>query len=112
MLRCKKLTFFGNLRAKDWQVIAFFSRVCVQLPLPSNVYFKMEAILHDRSKYERQVLHVQSISFWAPANIGPYSQSVKVSFNICSDAKPSGTFDHFWCNGAPILYLLKSPENR
>ena len=93
-----------------WISFFFFSRVCVELPLPSNVYFKMEAILHDWSKYERQVLHVQSISFWAPANIGPYSQAVKVSFNICSDAKPSGTFDAFLVI-ALILYLLKSSEN-
>ena len=113
-LRCNKLlhSFFGNVHAKYLQVnkFVFFSRVCVELPLPSNVYFKMEAILHDRSKYERQVLHVQSISFWAPANIGPYSQAVKVSFNICSDAKPSGTSDAFLVI-ALILYLLKSSEN-
>ena len=112
-LRCNKLlhSFFGIVMLNICKWISFFSsRVCVELPLPSNIYFKMEAILHDRSKYERQVLHVQSISFWAPANIGPYSQAVKVSFNICSDAKPSGTFDAFLAI-ALILYLLKSSEN-
>ena len=71
----------------------------------------MEAILHDRSKYERQVLHVQSISFWAPANIGPYSQAVKVFFNFCLDAKPIGIFDLFLASD-PILYLLKSLERK
>ena len=35
---------------------------------------------HDEpTSYERKTLHVQSISHWAPANIGPYSQAVKVS---------------------------------
>ncbi len=27
---------------------------------------------------EKKILYVQSISRWAPANIGPYSQAVKV----------------------------------
>ena len=29
---------------------------------------------------KRNTMHVQSISHWAPANIGPYSQSTKVHF--------------------------------
>jgi diphthine-ammonia ligase len=28
---------------------------------------------------KRDTMHVQGISYWAPANIGPYSQSVIVS---------------------------------
>lgn len=28
---------------------------------------------------KRDTMHVQGISYWAPANIGPYSQSVVVS---------------------------------
>jgi len=28
---------------------------------------------------ERRVMHVQGISHWAPANIGPYSQAIMVS---------------------------------
>lgn len=31
---------------------------------------------------ERVTMHVQGISHWAPANIGPYSQAVKVSFSV------------------------------
>lgn len=27
-------------------------------------------------------MHVQGISHWAPANIGPYSQAIKVQFVI------------------------------
>lgn len=31
---------------------------------------------------KRDVMHVQGISYWAPANIGPYSQSIIVSSMI------------------------------
>lgn len=27
---------------------------------------------------KRETMHVQGLSYWAPANIGPYSQSVVV----------------------------------
>ncbi len=29
--------------------------------------------------FDRKTMHVQSVSHWAPANIGPYSQAVEVS---------------------------------
>ncbi|KAM6444822.1 diphthine--ammonia ligase isoform 3-T3 [Rhynochetos jubatus] len=61
------------------------ARVCVETVLPDGVLFcidclaqkydvAMDDVLHD----EKLVMHVQSISHWAPANIGPYSQSIKV----------------------------------
>ncbi|XP_056202621.1 diphthine--ammonia ligase isoform X1 [Falco biarmicus] len=61
------------------------ARVCVETLLPDGVLFcidclaqkydiAMDDVLHD----EKLVMHVQSISHWAPANIGPYSQSIKV----------------------------------
>lgn len=31
---------------------------------------------------EREALHVQSLSHWAPANIGPYSQALRVSMEV------------------------------
>lgn len=30
----------------------------------------------------RSALHVQSLSYWAPANIGPYSQAITVSASV------------------------------
>jgi diphthine-ammonia ligase len=33
---------------------------------------------------QKQTMHVQGISYWAPANIGPYSQSVVVSPPNCN----------------------------
>ena len=29
---------------------------------------------------KRETMHVQGVSYWAPANIGPYSQSVIVKY--------------------------------
>ena len=34
---------------------------------------------HTSHTVGRQVLHVQALSHWAPANIGPYSQALMVS---------------------------------
>lgn len=31
----------------------------------------------------RKSLHVQSLSYWAPANIGPYSQAINVRLHLC-----------------------------
>ncbi|XP_028577497.2 diphthine--ammonia ligase isoform X2 [Podarcis muralis] len=60
------------------------ARVCVEVPLPEGLLFQMDCLAQ---KYDgmtgeppcqqKQVLHVQSISHWAPANIGPYSQCVQ-----------------------------------
>ncbi|XP_026494631.1 uncharacterized protein LOC113399662 isoform X2 [Vanessa tameamea] len=64
------------------------TRVCVQCPLPKNVGLIMDAVAYkpnnvkdqdsDGCSKERVTMHVQGISHWAPANIGPYSQAVKV----------------------------------
>lgn len=62
------------------------SRACVAVVLPANQRVRLEATGYDdsrlpeRSGLGRSALHVQSISYWAPANIGPYSQAVMVSF--------------------------------
>lgn len=51
------------------------SRVCVQTVLPSHCELQLSVVaLLDASK--KTGLHVQGRSYWAPANIGPYSQTV------------------------------------
>lgn len=51
------------------------SRVCVQTQLPEGEYLQLSVIvLVDASK--KTGLHVQGRSYWAPANIGPYSQTI------------------------------------
>ncbi|XP_010185599.1 PREDICTED: diphthine--ammonia ligase-like, partial [Mesitornis unicolor] len=61
------------------------ARVCVETLLPDGVLFCIDCLAHkydiatdDVLLDEKLVMHVQSISHWAPASIGPYSQSVKV----------------------------------
>ncbi|XP_065203187.1 uncharacterized protein LOC135833358 [Planococcus citri] len=58
-------------------------RVCVETQLPETSPILMEALAHKAinaspTQNERRTMHVQSISHWAPANIGPYSQAIKV----------------------------------
>lgn len=58
------------------------SRVCVECPLPDGLQVILEAVaFRPRTNdicNQRHTMHVQSISHWAPANIGPYSQSTRV----------------------------------
>uniref|UniRef100_A0A9J7ZGU7 Diphthine--ammonia ligase n=2 Tax=Cyprinus carpio TaxID=7962 RepID=A0A9J7ZGU7_CYPCA len=61
------------------------ARVCVQAWLPVSQQLRMDVLLHDGTVAceedafpQRDTLHVQSLSHWAPANIGPYSQAVQV----------------------------------
>ncbi|KAG9285365.1 hypothetical protein G9A89_010840 [Geosiphon pyriformis] len=57
------------------------TRACVgaNLPSPLRLQIDLTAIKtisnHNRDSF-KQVMHVQSISYWAPANIGPYSQAI------------------------------------
>lgn len=60
-------------------------RVCVEALLPQGQLLQMDCLLHDwirkaedDTSHHKHVMHVQSLSHWAPANIGPYSQAVKV----------------------------------
>ncbi|GAA5904426.1 hypothetical protein JCM8208_004191 [Rhodotorula glutinis] len=61
------------------------TRACVEVPSSDegegSWRVKLEGVARvpgagARSSEERKALHVQGLSYWAPANIGPYSQSV------------------------------------
>ncbi|XP_016311915.1 diphthine--ammonia ligase [Sinocyclocheilus anshuiensis] len=61
------------------------ARVCAQVWLPVSQQLRMDVLLQDGTVVceeddfpQRDTLHVQSLSHWAPANIGPYSQAVQV----------------------------------
>ena len=58
-------------------IVFFLYRVCVQICLPSNVALEMDCYGY-RNHDNRKTMHVQGLSHWAPANIGPYSQAVNV----------------------------------
>lgn len=54
-------------------------RACVQTILPVNMPVILDAVCKNQTEKNPNFLHVQSISHWAPANIGPYSQAVRVN---------------------------------
>lgn len=55
------------------------ARACIQLNLPKNVAVQVDCLVYSpqTAGTRRDAMHVQSISDWAPANIGPYSQATK-----------------------------------
>ncbi|KIW71981.1 hypothetical protein PV04_00206 [Phialophora macrospora] len=63
------------------------ARVTVACSLPDDVEVSLSVILHLGPRDARRGLHVQSRSYWAPANIGPYSQAICVPLDITQDEK-------------------------
>ncbi|KAI8744582.1 diphthine--ammonia ligase-like isoform X1 [Biomphalaria glabrata] len=56
-------------------------RLCIQANLPRNIALQLDCQgriqqQKDEELSDRVVMHVQSLSHWAPANIGPYSQAI------------------------------------
>ncbi|XP_074628267.1 uncharacterized protein LOC141886126 isoform X2 [Acropora palmata] len=61
------------------------ARACIQLNLPENIAVQVDCLVHSPQTPDatvREAMHVQSISHWAPANIGPYSQATKAGGTI------------------------------
>ncbi|KAL1946894.1 hypothetical protein VTO73DRAFT_14998 [Trametes versicolor] len=53
------------------------ARACVAADLPAPVRIRLDCVAFaETSPIARQALHVQGLSYWAPANIGPYSQAI------------------------------------
>lgn len=69
------------------------TRACVSVDLqaPQRVCLDIMAF-SDTDRRARHSLHVQSVSYWAPANIGPYSQSITVSVSPTALSDNSETF--------------------
>uniref|UniRef100_A0A9J7XC04 Diphthine--ammonia ligase n=2 Tax=Cyprinus carpio TaxID=7962 RepID=A0A9J7XC04_CYPCA len=72
------------------------ARVCVQAWLPVSQQLRMDVLLHDGTVAceedafpQRDTLHVQSLSHWAPANIGPYSQAVQEECECAAQVESS-----------------------
>ncbi|KIL68090.1 hypothetical protein M378DRAFT_8778 [Amanita muscaria Koide BX008] len=59
------------------------ARACVAVDLPPLINVRLECLaFSERNSSDRQALHVQGLSYWAPANIGPYSQAIMVDERI------------------------------
>ncbi|KAL9634852.1 MAG: hypothetical protein Q9164_003835 [Protoblastenia rupestris] len=54
------------------------ARVTVSTSMPPGVNVIVCVVIDMASPEARDALHVQSRSYWAPANIGPYSQAISV----------------------------------
>ncbi|KAL9584319.1 MAG: hypothetical protein Q9212_002200 [Teloschistes hypoglaucus] len=50
--------------------------------LPDEVNVMISFIISQRPRSLREHLHVQSMSYWTPANIGPYSQAISVPLGV------------------------------
>ena len=57
------------------------ARVTIACSMSPNVLVSLSCIISLQPRSTYRGLHVQSWSYWAPANIGPYSQAICVPFN-------------------------------
>lgn len=61
------------------------ARVTIACHLPENMDISLSVVLDLGPRSARRGLHVQSRSYWAPANIGPYSQAICVCLDGSRD---------------------------
>jgi diphthine-ammonia ligase len=55
------------------------ARACLAADLPHPIRVRLDCLAFvERTHTDRHALHVQGLSYWAPANIGPYSQAIMV----------------------------------
>ncbi|XP_062580871.1 uncharacterized protein LOC134242764 [Saccostrea cucullata] len=78
-LYVQDMAMFGEVNSvyKTYFGINPPARICVQADLPPNAALQIDCYCN-KDVNARQTMHVQGLSHWAPANIGPYSQCVKV----------------------------------
>lgn len=58
--------------------------------LAEGVQVMISAVIDLGPRQKREGLHVQSRSYWAPANIGPYSQAITVPYNLQRERSEGG----------------------
>lgn len=79
------------------------TRACVAVNLPSFTRVKLDCLAYSEiDPAQRSALHVRGLSYWAPANIGPYSQAVLID-------------EHLFVSGqiglVPATLSLPSPQD-
>jgi diphthine-ammonia ligase len=75
------IDLFGDINAvyKKYFGTSPPSRACVAVDLPHPIRVRLDCTAYTESDTRtRRALHVQGWSYWAPANIGPYSQATVV----------------------------------
>lgn len=63
------------------------ARVTIACSLPPNILIILSCTISLRPRSTHRGLHVQTRSYWAPANIGPYSQAICVPFNSDNEGR-------------------------
>jgi diphthine-ammonia ligase len=58
--------------------------------LPDAVQVMISVVIDLGQREKREGLHVQSRSYWAPANIGPYSQAITVPYTLQQEGSKGG----------------------
>jgi enamine deaminase RidA (YjgF/YER057c/UK114 family) len=71
----KDFAVANTLYTNTFPIINPASRCTVEAPLPDGIRVGIDIVAYRQS---RTVLHVQSISEWAPCCIGPYSQATRI----------------------------------
>ncbi|KZF26700.1 adenine nucleotide alpha hydrolases-like protein [Xylona heveae TC161] len=83
--------------------------------LPSGAELMLSVVVHRDESLSRRGLHVQSRSYWAPANIGPYSQSIATPLNNLQNTStpPSIVYvaGQIPLRPASMDLTVKGPEN-
>ncbi|KAG9248833.1 hypothetical protein BJ878DRAFT_451516 [Calycina marina] len=84
--------------------------------LPANINMLIHLVVHrsDSSLPQKRALHVQSRSYWAPANIGPYSQAISIPIPSTND-EADPTFTVAIAGQIPLLpasMVLPSPSSK
>lgn len=69
--------------------------VAVGDALPAGADVMVSVVLDLKPESSRKCLHVQSRSYWAPANIGPYSQAISVKTVDSSTEGQAASTDYF-----------------
>jgi len=69
------------------------ARITIACDLPADTAFNLSLICSRTHRSISRGLHVQSRSYWAPANIGPYSQAICVPLHTSADSAASNIHD-------------------
>lgn len=87
------------------------ARACISVDLPEGIRVCLDCIAF--TEYDpgaRQALHVQGLSYWAPANIGPYSQAITVSLCFWLFSCPLSLY-RLVNESSSLVRLVSSPAN-
>lgn len=93
------------MRAREKLMVCSRALVGANLHGKAKLQIDLTAI-KSIANVKRDTMHVQGISYWAPANIGPYSQSVVASISTRVSIIASMKAYHSYCRHKVMPLLL------